>query len=125
MQWAAHSTQKARKMSSSANLDITKCRPSKPSNSPATHPSIVDPVSRRTRRHITRIIRVPTTAAEKRHPNGVRPNIHSPTAIIHFPTSGCTTMLGTPLKMPSVDPELMILSESLYFVSGLSTKLWA
>ena len=30
------------------------------------------------------------------------PNIHSPTAIIHLPTSGCTTLLGPSAKMPSV-----------------------
>ncbi len=27
----------------------------------------------------------------KRQPNGSRPNIHSPRAIIHLPTGGCAT----------------------------------
>lgn len=29
-----------------------------------------------------------------RHPNGVAPNIHSPTAIIHLPNGGCATNEG-------------------------------
>ena len=57
-------------------------------------PSMVDPVSRRTSRHMTRIISVPITAEEKRQPKGFSPKIHSPKAIIHLPTSGWTTMFG-------------------------------
>jgi len=67
---------------------------------------------------------VPTRADEKRQPNGVSPKIHSPTAIIHLPTSGCTTMLGWSPKIPLVDPELMILSASLTLgVAGSSMNV--
>ena len=55
-------------------------------------PSRVEPNSRRPIRAIMRIDSVPTTAAENRQPNGLSaPNSHSPTAIIHLPTGGCTT----------------------------------
>ena len=125
-QWVAQSSQNARKMSSSANRDITKWRPSKPSSSPATHPNIVEPVSRRISLHITSTIKVPVTAAEKRQPKGVSPKIHSPNAIIHLPTSGWTTMFGSSPKMPLVDPELMIALASLTLgVFGLSTNVIA
>ncbi len=112
-------------MSSSANRDITKCRPSSASSTPATHPSSVDPVSLRTSLHITSTISVPVKAAEKRQPSGVRPKSHSPTAIIHLPTSGCTTRLGGLSKIFSVEPELMILSASLSSVLSSFTKLEA
>ena len=61
------------KMSSSASRDITNCRPSKQSSSPATQPSRVEPVSRRASRTITTTIRAPTTAEANRQPNGVHP----------------------------------------------------
>lgn len=34
---------------------------------------------------------VPSTATMKRQPNGVKPNICSPSPMIHLPTGGCTT----------------------------------
>ncbi len=60
--------------------------------SPATHPSRVEPVSRRTNRIITRIISVPITAGTTRQPSGVKPNSFSPSPISHLPTSGWTAI---------------------------------
>jgi hypothetical protein len=81
-------------MSRSARRESTNSIPSKHSSSPATQPSRVDPVSRRARRTITVIIRVPTTADAIRQPNGSMPNSSSPRPMSHLPTSGWTTMLG-------------------------------
>ena len=67
-------------------------------------PSSVDRVTRLASRIITITISDPTTADETRQPNGVIPKTLSPSAMIHFPTSGCTTMLGTPVQSPSVWP---------------------
>jgi hypothetical protein len=92
------------KMSSSANRDITKCSPSKVSSSPAVQPSSSDPVSRSMSRTITRTISVPTTAEATRQPNESMPNAASPSAISHFPTSGCTIMLGRSVKMSARSP---------------------
>ena len=61
-------------MSSSASRDSTNSRPSKARISPATQPSRVEPVRRRTNRIITRISSVPTTAGTTRQPSGVKPN---------------------------------------------------
>ena len=42
-------------------------------------------------RAMSRTIRVPITAAANRQPNEESmPNSHSPAAIIHLPTGGCT-----------------------------------
>ncbi len=112
-------------MSSRAIRDMTKCSPSRVSSTPAIQPSTVEPVSRRTSLHITRIISVPVNAEEKRHPSGFMPNIHSPTAIIHLPTSGCTTSLTPGAKIPLVEPELMILSASLPLASFPSLTKFA
>ncbi len=87
-------------MSSSARRDSTRWRPSRPSSSPPTQPSRVEPVTRRTKRHITRIISEPTTAAAIRQPNGSIPNAFSPSAISHFPTSGCTVIDGVSCQRP-------------------------
>ena len=92
---------------------MTKCSPSRLSNTPAMHPSSVEPVNRRTSRHITSTINVPMKPEENRQPRGFIPNIHSPTAIIHLPTSGWTTSSTPGAKMPFVEPALMILSASL------------
>ena len=117
-QWTAQSSQNARKTSSSAIRDITKCRPSRASSVPATQPSMVEPVSRRTSRHITqhhqradRPRRRTANPAASYRTSTRRP------AIIHLPASGWTTLLGPSAKMPSVEPELMILSASLPFSS--------
>ena len=104
MQLTAQSTKNARKMSSSASRDSTRCRPSKHISSPATRPSRVERVTRRASRIITSTISEPTTAAATRHPNGSSRTRCSPSAISHLPTSGCTTMLGVPVQRPSVCP---------------------
>ena len=55
-------------------------------------PSSVERNMRRATRPMSRIDRVPTTAAEKRQPKEEStPKIHWPTAIIHLPTGGWTT----------------------------------
>ena len=100
----AQRMKKASKMSSRASRDSTSCRPSKHSSRPATHPSIVEPVSRRASRHITRTMSDPTTAAETRQPNGSIPNACWPSAISHLPTSGCTVIDGSPSHRPVVVP---------------------
>ena len=84
----AQSRKNARKMSSSASRESTKCSPSKHSSSPATQPSAVEPVSRRASRHITSTISEPTTAAAMRQPNGSIPKACSPSAISHLPDLG-------------------------------------
>ncbi len=94
----------ASKMSSRASRDSTSCRPSKQSSRPATQPSIVEPVSRRASRHITRTMSEPITAAETRQPNGSIPNAFSPSAISHLPTSGCTVIDGSLSHRPLVVP---------------------
>jgi hypothetical protein len=58
-------------MSSSADRDSTKCRPSSAINRPAAQPSTVDRNSRRAMRTSSRIETMPATAAEIRHPNEV------------------------------------------------------
>ena len=67
---------------------------------------------RRTKRHITRIIRAPTTAAETRQPNGSIPNAFSPRAISHLPTSGCTAREGVSFHRSVVWPPRIALSAS-------------
>ena len=91
-------------MSSRASRDSTSSRPSKHSSRPATQPSSVEPVSRRASRIITVTISVPTTAEATRQPNGVIPKTCSPSAISHFPASGCTTMLGPSVHRPVSRP---------------------
>ena len=73
-------------------------------------------MSRRARRHITRTISAPTTAALIRHPNGSMPKAFSPSAISHLPTSGCTTIDGSLSQMPVVWPWMM---SALMSVLGL------
>ncbi len=87
----AASTQNMTKMSRIAVRDSTSSRPSSAISSPATQPSRVERVIRRTIRASSRIDSVPTSATANRHPNGVSPNSHSPTAIIIFPSGGCAT----------------------------------
>ena len=67
------SVKNARKMSSSASRDSTSWRPSTESSRPATRPSTVEPVTRRTKRHISRTIRAPMTADAIRQPDGSIP----------------------------------------------------
>ncbi len=74
------------------------------SSSPATQPSIVDPVSRRTSRHSTSTISAPTTAEAIRQPKGSMPKAFSPRAISHLPTSGWTTIDGLSSHRPVVVP---------------------
>ena len=64
-------------------------------------------MSRRTNRHITRIISEPTMAAAIRQPNGSIPNAFSPAAISHLPTSGCTAIEAVSFHWPVVSPERM------------------
>ena len=87
----AASTQNITKMSRIAVRLSTSSRPSSASSSPATQPSIVDRVIRRVMRASIRMARVPTTADENRQPNGVRPNVHCPNAIMIFPSAGWAT----------------------------------
>ena len=62
--------------------------------SPATQPSRFERVIRRAVRATIRTARVPTIADMKRQPNVLvklgSPQIHSPSAIIHLPSGGCT-----------------------------------
>ena len=69
---------------------------------PATQPSSVEPVRRRTSRISTSTISDPATAAAIRQPNGSIPNAFSPSAISHLPTSGCTTIDGLSCHTPEV-----------------------
>ena len=71
-------TKNMRTRSSSAVRLITTCRPSTASSAPARQPSGVERNSRRPMRHSISTDSVPRTAVMKRQPNGVRPNIHSP-----------------------------------------------
>ncbi len=96
----AASTQNMTKMSRIAVRDSTSSRPSRAISSPATQPSRVERVIRRTIRASIRIDKVPTSATENRQPNGVSPNSHSPTAIISLPSGGCaTTSAWVPSRM--------------------------
>ena len=61
-------------------------------------------VTRRASRIITSTISDPTTAEAIRQPNGVIPKTLSPSAISHLPTSGCTTMFGSPVHRSAVRP---------------------
>ena len=89
-------------MSSRASRDRVNCRPSKHISTPAAPPSRVEPVRRRTRRMITSTMSVPTTALGKRHPSGSKPKTCSPAPMSHLPTSGWTTMAGSPWVMSGV-----------------------
>ena len=99
-------------MSRSANRDRTRCRPSRASRSPPTRPRAVEPVTRRTKRHISSTISEPTTAAAMRQPKGSMPKPFSPSAMSHLPTSGCTTIDGESCHSPLVCPLRIVLSAS-------------
>ena len=58
------------------------------------HPSSVERNMRRPMRATISTDSVPSSATTKRQPNGDRPNIHSPAAIIHLPRGGWTTYAG-------------------------------
>jgi hypothetical protein len=75
------STQNITKMSSIAVRLMTNSRPSRASSKPATQPSKSEPVIRRVIRASIRMDADPATATATLHPNGVRPNSHSPAAI--------------------------------------------
>ena len=77
-------------MSSRAVRAITKARPSKVSNSPASPPINVDFATRRTSRMVTKINSVPQTSDANRQPKEFIPNSASPNPISHLPTGGCT-----------------------------------
>ncbi len=95
----AASTQNMTKMSRIAVRDSTSSSPSRAISSPATQPSRVERVIRLAIRAVIRIDTVPTTATANRQPNGVRPNSHSPAAIIALPSGGWTTYSPGPVKM--------------------------
>ena len=78
----------------------TYAMPSTVSSSPATQPSSVERNSRRPIRAVMSTARVPMTATMNRQPNGVMPNICSPSPISHLPPGGCTTYDGSPVQMP-------------------------
>jgi hypothetical protein len=99
----AATSQNASNPSSSAVRLSTIERPSSASSRPATVPSSVERNSRRATNVIKRTDSVPNSATPNRQPNGVRPKIHSPRAIIHLPIGGCTTYDGSVPKM-SVRP---------------------
>jgi hypothetical protein len=109
----AQTSQNARNPSSSAVRDITKCRPSTASSSPAMQPISVDRVIRRTSRISTVIVSVPNSAAMNRQPNGFIPKICSPPAIIHLPTSGCTVRLGVSLNTSRLPARIRRFASSL------------
>ena len=73
---------------------------------------MVEPLTRRTKRHITSTISAPTTAAAMRQPKGSMPNPFSPSAISHLPTSGCTTIDGSLVHSPPAWPSRIVLSAS-------------
>ena len=84
------STKTARKMSSSAKRLCTIDSPSTASSNPATQPSSVDRVIRRTIRMSSSTQTVPATAAGTRQPTGPSPKTAIPAAISHFPSGGWT-----------------------------------
>ncbi len=112
----------ARKMSRSASRESTKCRPSNISRMPATQPSRVEPVIRRTSRHSTSTIRAPATAEAIRQPNGSIPNAFSPSAINHLPTSGWTASDGSPVHTPCVCPARMSALMSVFGLPSTSVR---
>jgi hypothetical protein len=73
---------------------------------------------------MTSTISVPISADEKRQPNEFMPNTHSPNAIIHFPTSGWTTLFGSSVNRSAglVSPALISWSASLSSVDGSLTN---
>ena len=82
-------------MSSSASRDSTRCSPSREVSSPATVARLTERNRSQPANQISAIEAVPNSAAEKRQPNGSSPpKSHSPTAISHFPSGGCTTKEG-------------------------------
>src|SRR6266699_3340602 len=87
----AASTQNITNRSRIAVLLSTSSSPSSAISSPAQQPSSVDLVIRLVIRAVIRIDSVPATATANRQPNGVNPNIHSPTAIMALPSGGCAT----------------------------------
>ncbi len=96
----AASTQNITKMSRIAVRLSTNSRPSSAISSPATQPSRVDRVIRRTILASSRMDSEPTSATENRQPNGVSPNSHSPAAIAILPSGGCaTSSLWVPARM--------------------------
>ena len=99
-------------MSSSARRESTSWSPSIDSSSPATRPSTVEPVTRRTRRHITSTISAPTSAEAKRQPDGSIPKSSIPPAISHLPTSGWTIIDGPSCHSPVTSPLRIVLSAS-------------
>ncbi len=63
-------------------------------------------------RHSISTDSVPSTATMKRQPKGFSPNIHSPSAMTHLPTGGCTTYPGASgtAEYPSTIRSLMSLT---------------
>ncbi len=73
---------------------------------------MVEPLTRRTKRHITSTISAPTTADAVRQPVGSIPTTLMPAAISHLPTSGWTTIEGPSCQRPVTWPLRIVLSAS-------------
>ena len=87
----AASTKNISTPSSSEVRLITKCSPSTAISRPARQPRNVERNSLRPIRHSSSTDSVPSSAVMKRQPNGLKPNIHSPSPMTYLPTGGCTT----------------------------------
>ncbi len=73
---------------------------------------MVEPVTRRTKRHISSTMRAPMTAEAIRQPSGSMPKTLMPPAISHLPTSGWTIIDGPSCHSPLRSPLRMVLSAS-------------
>ncbi|SCF76969.1 hypothetical protein GA0115256_116829 [Streptomyces sp. DconLS] len=98
---------------------ITKCSPSTASRAPARQPRNVERNIRRPIRQIISTLSVPSSAVMNRQPNGLNPNISSPSPITYFPTGGCTTYAASAgiARCPCVWR-----TRSLAFLSQLTSK---
>ena len=70
---------------------IVNERPSKVSSTPASPPTRVERDRRRPSRMVAAIMIVPAIREGNRQPNEFIPNAHSPRAMNHLPSGGCTT----------------------------------
>ena len=72
----------------------------------------MEPVTWRTKRHISITISEPMTAEAIRQPVGSIPKTLMPAAISHLPTSGCTIIDGLSCHNPIAWPLRIVLSAS-------------
>ena len=77
--------------SSNAVLLITIAKPSIANKKPASVPNQIDLSKRIATLVVTKTKRVPMKATPARQPKEFKPNICSPSAMIHLPMGGCAT----------------------------------